>query len=105
MLPELTTYRYAEYSLLADYCVLHVDEAARLEVYSEWPKCREHFHVPRREALQMITDETHRLVGGVDTKVAHPVSMIVPVAIRNAWQPVPTSKLMGMRVWGLAPQR
>ena len=53
----------------------------------------------------MITDETHRLVGGVDTKVVSPVTMIVPVAIRNAWQPVPTSKLMGFRVWGLAPQR
>ena len=87
--------------------MLSVEEAARLEVYSEWPNCqdRSHHHVKRREALKMIAEETHRLVGGADTKMPHPVSMIVPVSVGRAWQPVPSSRLMGFRVWGLAPSR
>ena len=84
-----------------------MEEAARLEVYSEWPKCNDgsHYHIKRREALRMVDEETHRLVGGVNTKVLHPVSMIVPVVVGRIWQPVPSARLRGFRVWGLAPSR
>ena len=91
--------------LVTDYCVLSVEEAARLEVYSSWPICREHYHVKKRVALEMLTAETHRLVGGADTKVLHPVSMLVPVSLGRQWRPVPTCQLQGFKTWGLAPSR
>ena len=90
---------------LANYCVLSVGEAARLEVYSEWPKCREHIHIKRQEALKLVREETHRVVGGANTKVNCKLSMIVPISVGRIWQPVPSSKLMGFRTWGLAPTR
>ena len=89
-----------------DVCVLSVEEASRLENYAIWPACKSHRHIKKREAVEMITAETHRFVGGLDTRILTPVSMIVPVALGRAWQPVPCcnvdgSRLLGMRTWGL----
>lgn len=88
-----------------DVCVLSRTEAARLENLAIWPRCKEHWHVKKREALQMVTAETHRFVGGADTKAQSPVSMIVPVVVGREWTPQPSSGLMGFRVWGLAPSK
>jgi len=96
------------YFKLADYCVLSVEEAARLEVYSAWPRCCDHSHIKRKDALGLVADETHRLVGGQDTKIQFPVTMIVPVALGREWKPVPCrnhdgSMILGLRSWGLSP--
>ena len=90
---------------MADYCVLSVEETARLEVFGSWPICKEHRHIKQQDAMQLVNEETHRLVGGVNTKVQLPVTMIVPVALRG-WAVVPAcnndgSRLMGFRTWGL----
>ena len=51
----------------------------------------------------MVEADTHRLVGGAETCVKTPVSMIVPLIVQGMWSPQPTSRLMGFRVWGLPP--
>jgi hypothetical protein len=88
-----------------DYCVLSLSEAGQLEHWGQWPRCVHHHHVKKREALAMIQADTHRLVGGEDTLVEHPVSMIVPTIVGRMWSPQPSSKLMGFRVWGLRSLR
>ena len=87
-------------------CVLSVEEAGRLEHWGVWPTCKNHIHIKKREAAEMINAETHRFVGGADTRVLTPVSMIVPVGLRGAWAPVQArnvdgSAVLGLRVWGL----
>lgn len=84
-----------------DYCVLSFSEAGQLEHWGQWPKCAHHSHVKRREALKMIISDTHRLVGGKDTHVKTPVTMVVPLISQGMWSPQPTSQLAGFRVWGL----
>jgi hypothetical protein len=86
-----------------DYCVLSFAEAGQLEHWGQWPKCAHHHHVKKREALKMIAEDSHRLVGGEDTCVEHPVSMIVPLVVQGMWSLQPTSRLMGFQVWGLPP--
>jgi hypothetical protein len=49
----------------------------------------------------MVAADTHRFIGGNNTRLNHPVSMITPVAIRE-WRPVPTAGLLGFRTWGLS---
>lgn len=93
-----------------DICVLSEAEAGRLEHYGIWPVCKNHRHVKRQEALDAVArDETHRFVGGPDTKVAY-VSAIMPVNTTRVWCPVQCHNddgmtLMGMRTWGLRPLR
>ena len=99
-----------ELSLLANsVCLLSREEAARLEIYSIWPTCKSHRHCTRREALDGVATDELRWVGGSDTKVAGPVSMVVPVSQVNGWQPVPCHDehgrlVMGFRVWGNTPR-
>lgn len=91
----------------ADVCVLSLEEAGRLEHYGFWPICRNHQHVKRNAALESVLQETHRFVGGADTKVEF-VSAIVAVNTSRVWTPVQChdengSLLLGMRTWGLQP--
>ena len=64
----------------------------------------------KTKALSAVTiEETHRFVGGADTKVGF-VSAIVPVSVGVLWQPVAChdingKALQGMRTWGLPPVR
>lgn len=101
----------AEYSQLANsICILSPEEAGRLEHFGIWPACKSHVHVKKSEAAEMIAAETHRFVGGVDTKVHDYVSMIAPVGEPVMWVPVPChaadgTMLMGMRTWGNAPRQ
>lgn len=93
-----------------DICVLSLEEAGLLEQYCEWPKCRNHIHIKKREAADLVAADTHRFVGGADTLVKTPVSMIVPVGEPLMWIPVPChaadgTMLMGMRTWGNAPRQ
>lgn len=97
----------AEYSQLANsICILSPEEAGRLEHFGIWPACKSHIHVKKSEAAEMIAAETHRFVGGTDTRVHDYVSMIVPVVTGKMWCPVPAcnndgSRLIGFRTWGL----
>ena len=84
-----------------DVCVLSYGEARQLEHRNEWPQCKHHQHVKKREAAEMVAADTHRFIGGNNTRLNHPVSMITPVAIRE-WRPVPTAGLLGFRTWGLS---
>ena len=91
------------YSL--DICLLSQNEAARLEHWGIWPHCKSHHHIKKNAALAMIQADTHRFVGGSDTRVTSPVSMIVALGEPMMWQPVPAcnadgSQLLGMRIWG-----
>jgi hypothetical protein len=104
------------------FCLLSVEEAARLEHWSIWPCCYKtgkpklnrdekfasHRHISRLEAEMMVSVETHRLVGGADTCVssAGPITAIVPVNVGGMWSPVAAGletgeALMGFRTWGL----
>ena len=91
-----------------DICVLSEAEAGRLEHYGIWPSCKNHRHVKRQEALDAVTrDETHRFVGGPDTKVAF-VSAIMPVNTTRIWSTVQCHNaegmlLRGMKTWGFQP--
>ena len=88
-----------------DVCLLSSSEAARLENWGIWPTCKSHHHVKKREALAMVEADSHRFVGGADTRVKTPVTMIVPLSEPVIWQPVACrntdgSQLLGMRIWG-----
>ena len=93
-----------------DICVLSVEEAGRLENYGIWPMCKAHRHMSRNAATDsVLCDETHRFVGGPDTKVAF-VSAIVPVDCSRIWSPVQChdtdgKAILGFRTWGLKPAR
>ena len=96
--------------LATDYCLLSDTEAARLEHWGIRPACKAHRHIKKREALEMIQADTHRQVGGEDTHIKTPISMIVPVNTTRLWQPVQArnadgSRVMGLRTWGLKPLR
>jgi hypothetical protein len=94
--------------LSLDICVLSMEEAGRLENYSIFPSCKKHLHIKRSKADAAVQAETHRYIGGNDTKVAgigH-LSMIVPVNCGALWQPVAChgydgKAIMGFRTWGL----
>jgi hypothetical protein len=94
------------------YCVLSIEETARLENYGIFPVCRAHRHVKRAEAEDCIAKETHRFVGGANTAVnkigVH--SMITEVNTSRIWTPVACHAyngrpIQGMRTWGLSPAR
>ena len=86
-------------------CVLSQREAARLEHFGIWPECKYHLHTKKNKALAMVEADSHRFIGGPDTQVKSPVSMIVPLGEPITWVPVPCHNfdglsLMGMRTWG-----
>jgi hypothetical protein len=93
-----------------DICVLSLEEAGRLEHYGVWPSCKAHHHISGTKALDFVTkDETHRFVGGPDTKIEF-ASAIVSVNTTRIWCPVAChhesgKAIMGMRTWGLQPLR
>ena len=94
---------------MADHCVLSAEEAGCLENYGQWPKCKHHRHIKKREAIAGVQAGEYRFVGGEDTKVNGPVSMVTAVRV-TMWEPVAANgadgtKLMGMRTWGLKPRR
>ncbi len=91
--------------------MLSLEEAGRLENYGFWPVCKSglHKHIRKSKALQAVKEETHRFVGGPDTKVGF-VSAIVAVNTSRVWTPVAchdeAGKLViGLRTWGLQPLR
>lgn len=93
-----------------DVCVLSIEEAARLEHWGVWPKCKAHHHIKASKAAAAVEDETHRFVGGPDTEIAEvgSVSMIVPTFINRGWVPVAChgadgKPIRGMRTWGNPP--
>ena len=87
-------------------CVLSVQEAARLEHFAIWPKCKEHKHVSKMLADEGVEKDLLRYIGGPDTKIAGRIhTMVVTLSEPVIWQPVPCcnydgSKLQGMRIWG-----
>lgn len=95
--------------LSKEICVLSLEEAGRLENWGIWPACKAHLHMKKRKALEAVEAETHRFVGGPDTKVEF-ASAIVPVNTTRIWTPVQCHSMdgktvMGMRTWGLQPLR
>lgn len=90
-----------------DICVLSAEETGRLEHYGIWPSCKAHRHMKKELALAAIKAETHRFVGGPDTRVEF-CSAIVEVNTTRIWSPVQCHSadgavLIGMRTWGLRP--
>jgi hypothetical protein len=92
-------------------CVLSVEETALLEKFATLPVCKNHRHVTRLQADMMLSLDSHRVVGGKDTKVEsmNITRMITPVAIRQ-WGPTPCSPgndfpSAGMRCWGNSPTK
>ena len=90
---------------LVKICVLSQREAARLEHFGIWPECKYHLHVKKTEALAMVEADSHRFIGGPDTQIKTPVTMIVKLGEPVIWQPVACrnddgSALMGLRIWG-----
>ncbi len=81
--------------------MLSAEEAGRLEHYGILPTCESHLHFSGKEAAQLTRTGAVRWVGGKDTCVQSPVSMVTLVRVKQ-WQPVPTAGLLGLRVWGLA---
>lgn len=89
--------------------MLSLEEAARLENYGIWPSCKAHYHMKKSKALAAVEAETHRFVGGPDTKIEF-ASAIVEVNTTRVWSPVKChnedgSLIMGLRTWGLQPLR
>lgn len=98
-----------EGELSKEICILSLEECGRLEHWGIWPTCKAHLHMKKSKAIAAVTAETHRFVGGPDTKVEY-VSAIVPVNTSRVWTPVQCHSvdgklLLGMRTWGLAPLR
>lgn len=96
-----------ETSTPLDICVLSLEEAGRLEHYGIWPACKAHRHMKKTAALEAIKAETHRFVGGPDTKIEF-ASCIVEVNTTRIWSPVAChdidgKTIQGMRTWGLQP--
>ena len=90
---------------MREICVLSLAEAGRLEHYGRWPLCKDHKHIKKADALRLVAEyESHRFIGGPDTQIKTPVTMIVAVNTTRLWQPVPTAGLMGFRTWGLQRQ-
>lgn len=63
----------------------------------------------KKAAQQAVEADTHRFVGGPDTKVEY-VSAIVEVDNTRIWSPVKCHDtdgklIMGLRTWGLQPLR
>lgn len=90
-----------------DICVLSLEEAGRLEVYGIWPRCKAHIHMKKNAAELAIRQETHRFVGGPNTKIEF-ATAIVPVNTSGMWGPVQChdyngKTLQGFRTWGLQP--
>ncbi len=92
-----------------EICVLSLEETGRLEHWGIWPTCKAHLHMKKSHALAAVKAETHRFVGGPDTKVEF-VSAIVPLDVTRVWSPVAChdasgKTIQGMRTWGLQPLR
>jgi hypothetical protein len=87
--------------LANDICVLSAEEAGRLEHWGIWPQCKAHKHIKKRDALAGAEAGLLRYLGGPDTEVKNPVSMVTATRV-SIWQPVATSGLQGFRTWGLA---
>jgi hypothetical protein len=80
-------------------CLLSPEEAGRLTNWGIWPQCKQHRHIPKKEAAALAANGELRFV---DDKSGQPTSMVTRVRIR-IWKPVPTAGGMGLRTWGLAP--
>lgn len=96
-------------ALRDQYCILSLEETGRLEHYGMWPSCKNHPHVFKSYAKYLVNRDTHRFVGGQDTKIEF-ASAIVPVNTSRNWQPVQCrgedgAILMGLRTWGLVPAK
>ena len=81
-------------------------EAGRLENWGLWPCCKAHHHVKKNKAAAMVASDTHRYVGGKDTAVDSPTTMIVELNNSRPWKPVqahmPDGRpVIGFKVWGL----
>lgn len=90
-----------------DICILSPEETGRLEHYGIWPTCKAHLHMSKTKAIEAVASETHRFVGGPDTKVGF-ASAVVETNTTRIWSPVQchdaTGKAVrGMRTWGLKP--
>lgn len=89
--------------------MLSATEAGRLEHWGIWPSCKKHRHVKQRVALAGAQAGLYRFLGGEDTEVKTPVSMVTLVSIRQ-WTPVQAHSadgktVLGLRTWGLKPAR
>ena len=62
--------------MVTPICVLSAEETGKFEFYGVWPTCKHHKHITRKDAATLIDADTHRYVGGADTAIATPVSMI-----------------------------
>ena len=94
--------------LALNICVLSQSEAARLENYGVWPKCKGHRHITSSEAQELVNQETYRYLGGADSKTKF-ISAIAPCVIQ-IWSTVQCHDLtgkaiMGMKTWGAQPVR
>lgn len=91
-----------------DICVLSLEEAGRLEHYGIWPTCKAHRHMTRNQAMTAVAvSETHRFVGGPDTRIAF-ASAIVEVNTVRMWEPTACHDtsgrpIQGFRTWGMKP--
>lgn len=56
--------------------MLSQEEAAALEIYGHWPTCKAHRHLSRTKAEALLLQELVRFVGGRDTVITSPVTMM-----------------------------
>lgn len=95
--------------ITVDVCLLSSQEAGRFEHWGIWPKCKGHRHLKRDAALAGALAGEYRFIGGEGTQVPGPVSMVTKTRV-SMWKPVQAhnedgSAVIGLRTWGLAPQR
>lgn len=79
-------------------CLLSTTEAARLENWAVWPRCKHHHHLKRHEVDRLIAEEAVRYVGGNDTRVQCQLSMVVATDDTRTWRNKPSGGPLGMVV-------
>lgn len=83
-------------TVINSICLLSPEEAARLEHFGIWPRCKSHKHLKKSEADELINADTHRYVGGSDTRVRTPVTMIVAcITNERVWRNRPSGGPLG----------
>ena len=92
-----------------DVCVLSLEEAGRLEHWGRWPTCKAHIHISKNKARRGVEAGEYRWVGGEETHVKSPVTMVTSARI-GMWKPVQAHSedgraVIGLRTWGLERQR
>jgi hypothetical protein len=74
-------------------------EAARLEHYGIWPACKQHRHLKKREAMMLLNADVVRFVGGADTCVPHPTTMMTACTNNTyEWRNRPSGHKLGFVV-------